>query len=375
MQKINLSKKTIEEIKINENDCINCKICYNACPMMSKYSSSPKELMKEIINDHSVDKYIPYSCNLCEVCNLKCPKNIKIKEMFYNMRKDIFIIDKKSLKSLGYNTIKFHQKNSFTPLFSKAFANKETKKIFFPGCSLSSYSPEIVSKTYEYLKTHINNLSIAFKCCGKPTLSMGDNDKFIKYYSQVEELFLKNEIDEVIVACPNCFATIKKYSKSIKVTTIWEVINEYSIPKGLINHYGDIDIKFSLHDPCPIRYESKIHDDVRNILKSMGIKVVEFDKNRENSECCGSGGMLRVTNPSLALEQTKKRANEAKTDTVISYCESCCESMMIANKNTLHILDFMFNDDVINKNKFAQDKTSTLKKWTNRYKAINLIKK
>ena len=144
--------------------------------------------------------------------------------------------------------------------------------------------------------------------------------------------------------------------------------------KNLINHYNDLDIKFSLHDPCPVRYESKIHDSVRLILKSMGIKIVEFDKSRENTECCGSGGMLRVTNPKLALEQTNKRASEAKTDTVISYCESCCEAMMIANKNTLHILDFMFNDNVINKSKFTQDKTSTIKKWKNRYKSIKLIK-
>ena len=204
---------------------------------------------------------------------------------------------------------------------------------------------------------------------------MGDVDKFKIYYSQVDNLFLENKIEEVIVACPNCFNTIKKYSKSVKVKTIWEVINENSIPKNLINHYNDLDIKFSLHDPCPIRHESKIHDSVRLILKSMGIKIVEFDKNRENTECCGSGGMLRVTNPKLALEQTNKRASEAKTDTVISYCESCCEAMMIANKNTLHILDFMFNEDVINKSKFTQDKTSTIKKWTNRYKTIKIIKK
>ena len=218
------------------------------------------------------------------------------------------------------------------------------------------------------------NLSIAFKCCGKPTLSMGDVDKFKIYYSQVENLFLENKIEEVIVACPNCFNTIKKYSKSVKVKTIWEVINENSIPKNLINHYNDLDIKFSLHDPCPIRYEPKIHDSVRLILKSLGIKIVEFDKSRENTECCGSGGMLRVTNPKLALEQTNKRASEAKTDTVISYCESCCEAMMIANKNTLHILDFMFNDNVINKSKFTQDKIYTIKKWKNRYKSIKLIK-
>ena len=119
---------------------------------MSKYSSSPKELMKKIITDKGVDKNIPYSCSSCEVCNLKCPKDIKIKEMFYDMRKDIFNNDKKNINDIGYNSVKFHQINSFSPVFSKSFSNKSTKKLFFPGCSLSSYSPEIVLKAYEYLK-------------------------------------------------------------------------------------------------------------------------------------------------------------------------------------------------------------------------------
>ena len=140
---INLNEKTLEEIKINENNCINCKRCYNSCPMMSKYSSSPKELMKKIITDKGVDKNIPYSCSSCAVCNLKCPKDIKIKEMFYDMRKDIFNNDKKNINDIGYNSVKFHQINSFSPVFSKSFSNKSTKKLFFPGCSLSSYSPEI----------------------------------------------------------------------------------------------------------------------------------------------------------------------------------------------------------------------------------------
>ena len=101
MKIINLNEKTLEEIKINENNCINCKKCYNSCPMMSKYSSSPKELMKKIITDKGVDKNIPYSCSSCAVCNLKCPKDIKIKEMFYDMRKDIFNNDKKNINDIA----------------------------------------------------------------------------------------------------------------------------------------------------------------------------------------------------------------------------------------------------------------------------------
>lgn len=374
MEKIDLNKRTLEKVEVNKNDCINCKLCFSACPMMKKYSSSPKELMESIVDEKKIDKEIPYSCMLCDVCKVKCPKDIDLKDMFYNIRKDIFSNNQNKLKTIGYNTVKFHQVNSFSPLFSRNFINKNTKKIFLPGCSLASYDADIVLKTYEYLKSHIDDLSLVFECCGKPTLAMGDIDKFNKYYSKLDKLFNENEIYEVIVACPNCFKTISNHSKNVKVTSIWHVLNEYGIPKELINHYKDLDIGFTLHDPCPIRKEHEIHDDVREILKSLGVKVFEFDKNRENSECCGSGGMVRVTKPELALAQTNKRASEAKTDTVISYCESCCESMMIAGKSTLHILDFIFNNKVINKEMFTQEKTSVLSKWSTRYKGIKLAK-
>ena len=74
MTKVNLSKKTLDDIRMNENNCINCKKCYNSCPMMNKYSSSPKELMEKIIKDKGVDKNIPYSCFFCEICNLNVLK-------------------------------------------------------------------------------------------------------------------------------------------------------------------------------------------------------------------------------------------------------------------------------------------------------------
>lgn len=91
---INLNEKTLEEIKINENNCINCKNAIIHVRWWVNTLHRQKNLWK-IITDKGVDKNIPYSCSSCEVCNLKCPKDIKIKEMFYDMRKDIFNNDKK----------------------------------------------------------------------------------------------------------------------------------------------------------------------------------------------------------------------------------------------------------------------------------------
>lgn len=369
-----LKKENLKQIKINESNCIDCKKCYNVCPMMKEYSLSPKSLMNQTIHNEKINIDIPYSCMLCGACKHICPNKIDLKSMFYELRKEAFNNGKKKFKPSGYNTVKFHQVNSFSPLFSNRVPLNKTKKVFLPGCSLTSYSSNLVDKTFEYLKKHIEGVSIFVKCCGKPTESMGNIDKFEKYYSNLELIFEKDNIDEVIVACPNCFNTIKKYSKGIKVTPIWELIRKFGIPEKLRDHYKDLSIRFTLHDPCPMRHEANTHNDVRELLNSLGLKFEEFEKNRENSECCGSGGMVRVTKSNISYAQTLRRANNAKTDTVISYCESCCESMLMANKKTLHILDFLFNEKVINKEKFTQDQTSIINKWHERYKGARINK-
>lgn len=372
--KINLNKNTLKEVENNENQCIDCKKCYKICPMMEEYTSSPKSMMKTIIREESVNNEIPYSCTLCGECKIKCPKNIDLKRMFCNIRKEAFD-NKNKIKPNGYNIIKFHQNNSFSPLFSTNKLNINTKRAFLPGCSLTSYSSTLVENIFNYLKDNLEDISLLIKCCGKPTETMGDMDKFKKYYSKLEKIIEENNIEEVIVACPNCLNTIRKYSKNLKVTPIWDIISEYGVPKELINHYKGLDISFTLHDPCPIRNESNIHDEVREILNTLGITIEEFKNNRKNTKCCGSGGMVRVTNYNLSKLQTNKRAMEAKTDSIISYCQSCCEAMLIADKKTLHVLDFIFNKEVIEKNKFTQDTKSTLYKWKERYKGARFSKK
>lgn len=375
MDKIDLNSDILKKIEVNKNYCINCKQCFNVCPMMKEYSSAPKKLMEEMLCEKKVDKNIPYSCMNCDVCKVKCPKDIDLKEMFYNMRVNIFTKNTKGIKELGMNTIRFHQINSFSSIFSRSFIDKSTRKVFLPGCSISAYDADLVLKTYDYLNSNIKDLGLIFECCSKPTLSLGDKDKFNQYYYRLEKLFKENNINEVIVACPNCYKTIKENSPNVKVTLIWEVINKYGLPKKLENYYNDISIEFSLHDPCPVRYENNVHEDVRKILYKLGIKVVEFDQNRKKTQCCGAGAMVGVTNPKVAKKQMERRSREAKTENIICYCQSCCESMISVGKPTIHILDLLFNNMVINKNKFYQEKTTVINKWKTRYKGVHLGKK
>lgn len=375
MEKIKLDKKNINYIKEEKDKCINCKKCYNVCPMMNRFGESPKAIMEEMSKEGKIDKNLAYSCMLCGLCDNVCPKDIDMGSMFKKARKDIFKDSESNLKDLGYKTVKYHQQNSFSSVFTYGVVKRGHRTVFMPGCSLSSYNENIVVDTFKYLKKHIKGISIIYECCAKPTMIMGDMDKFKKYYSKLDDIFTSNSIETVVVACPNCYKVIKEQSPNVNVIFIWEIFREFGLPKSLEGHYSDLEERFTLHDPCPTRYNAKLHDDVRYILDVMGLKVDEFENNRENTECCGSGGMTRVTSNEISVGQTKRRAEQTKNETVISYCESCCESMILAGKSTLHILDFMFNKDVLNKRVFNQKNSSSVGKWMTRRKGIKKIKK
>lgn len=377
MNSIKLSKDILERVDAMSKKCISCKICMRNCIMLYNYCDSPKELLSEIKSSGEVNIEIPYSCNLCNLCTEVCPKDINQKELYLELRRYTFKNHKKAIIPLGYKVVKFHQKNSFSKIFSAS--SKKTKgprtTAFIPGCALMSYSPEIVMKTYEYLQSIIPGIMIISKCCGNPTHTMGDQQGFKKYYSQLEDEIQRLNVTKMITTCPNCFISIKRNNPSLEITTLWEEILEKGLPEGLNNKYKDIDVAFSLHDPCPTRYETSTHEAVREIAKNMGIIIEEFKFSKEQTVCCGAGAMVGITNNNLAVAHMSKRAMQAPTKNILTYCQSCVESLSKREKHTLHLLDLMFNEKVHKDFNFQQKKSNTAFKWINRYKGKRRIER
>lgn len=266
--------------------------------------------------------------------------------------------------------VKLHQLSSFSKLFTASSdSDGNNVRVFIPGCSLTDYSPEMVMKTYKYLNDNLGNTGIISKCCAAPSKISGDKEGFKSYYSQLQEEIDKMKVKEVITACQTCYRTIKENSPGIDVKSIWESINYIGIPQDVNDKYKDLDIVFALHDPCPIRKENIIHESVRDVLNKMGIKIEEFNNCREKTLCCG--GKLSIQNKEMALKHMRKRAYEADSNYILTYCESCVKSMKMAGKNSIHILDLLFNDGM--NLKFDQEGVNYLQKWINRYKCKTYI--
>ena len=376
MKKIKISEKTLEKIEREKEKCIGCKICMKGSPMLNNYCDSPLDILGGMLESGEVDSEIPYSCALCGYCNQVCPKDVDLRGLFLKLREDIVNeANGKIPKQLGYNSVKFHQKNSFSKLFSTDIMHltDNSDTIFFPGCSLMAYSPEIVQDTYKYLKQTMNGLGIYLSCCGKPTNCMGFKNDFKGYYESLEIEFKNKNIKRVITACPNCFVTIRDTSPNIEVISLWETLSDIGVPEKLMGIGKDLDTEFTVHDPCPTRLEAQTHDSIRNILSQLGLKINEMKYNRENTLCCGSGGMTHLTNTALSETQMTRRAEESKDNHIISYCEECAESMKRGGKSSIHILDLLFNSEIYEI--LDQKDTGLLNKWFNRYSGKSKIKK
>lgn len=377
MSSIKLSKDMVKKVGSLEDKCIGCRKCMKNCVMLDSYCHSPKELFREISREGRVDIKIPYSCNLCNLCTEVCPKDINQKELFLELRKYIFKTNKKAVKPLGYKVVRFHQKNSFSKMFSASSKQPHSLSAtaFIPGCSLMSYSPEIAMNTYKYLQSIVPSIVMILKCCGNPTHTMGDEQGFKDYYSRLHKEIQKLKVTEVITTCPNCFVTIKKNSPNLKIATVWEKILETGMNENLIDKYINVDTIFSLHDPCPTRQEDSTHVAVREIIKKMGITIEEFKFSKRQTLCCGAGGMVGVTNNPLAVKHMSKRAEEATTEHILTYCQSCAESLSRGEKKTVHLLDLIFNEKMHSTISFQQKKSNTVEKWINRYKGKRRIEK
>ncbi len=361
---------TLDKIKNISENCTQCKLCVKECEMLKEFCKTPKELFTDILNERTVNPLIPYSCNMCDSCKNVCPKQLDLSSGFMDIRKELVEQNGGTSPLKGHNAVHMHQRLSFSKFFNtiiKKDKSQTIKRVFMPGCSLCSYDPELVFKTFNYLNEKLPGTAMLIGCCGKPTLALGEEKMFKKRYSKLQEVIDSAGVVEIITACQSCFLTVSKNSPKQQVKSLWNVFEEIGIPKEAENIGENSNLIFSIHDSCPTRYRSDIHDSVRGIMKKLSYEVKELAHCRENTKCCGTGGMVLPANPKLSLKIMKTTAEEVKSDLVVTYCASCRESMMKGGKKALHILDLIFGNTFTNTNSIPYEK-SAISSWSNRLK-------
>ena len=333
-----------------------CTICVKECLMLKEYMQSPKAFFRKFLVEESIDPKVPFSCTQCGYCESVCPKDLKIHEIFKEMRKALQLKSKFSPVLRSHYNVYLHQRLSQGKLI-KGYSKGQFKRAFMPGCSLSAYSPTLVEKTYQYLKSIDPFIGSITSCCSKPLQDLGHENTFKNHMSKFADEMASKGVKEIIVGCLNCYDTLKSEHPALKIKTIWHIFDEEGLPKKNIDN--ELSLKtYVIHDPCPVEKSPEIKGIIRGLLSKLGCEV----KNAVPSvaKCCGLGAMAAVSNEALAQRIAKQQMNALDGTRIINYCAACTEAMGQGNKESYHILELIFND-------FVKSEKSTLKKWKNRY--------
>jgi len=376
---------------IEMDACMRCGECTVYCPTYMENVDSGKEditprgkilafrkfvrgqhgLLARLLGPKKVDEDAMrklasdlYECSVCGQCHAVCPSRISTMELWEDMRKVIV--------KAGYGPLKEHSalitsiraydnpwqqprsaRDRWTKRLRKTSPVKDMRKekqvpplLYYVGCT-ASYDPMINRKMGISTAMILSAAGVDFgilgkneKCCGSTPLRMGDLEVFKYVALDNIKVFNSLGIKEIVTSCAGCFKTIKqdypKFAKTnYKVYHMVEYIMRL-ISEGKIELKNEVNMRVTYHDPCHLGRHNNIFEAPRNILRAIpGLQLVEMERNREMSRCCGAGGGVKAGFAQLSQDMANQRARdiaEVNVEAVINACPFCYQSIDLGLK-------------------------------------------
>ncbi len=199
--------------------------------------------------------------------------------------------------------------------------NKDRENLVFaPGCALLLYKPALVEKIHRQLQENFGKMELLMTCC-KIEPNLPANSKIIN-------------------VCPGCDKRFANDYNNISTISLWEVLDQSNFFK-FPDHKGK---RMSITDACPTRNKKVVQDAIRSIILKMNIEIVEPEKTKSKSTCCGAGyyGELPIE---FVLEAMKQRTAEMPENDVVVYCVSCIKSIHIGGKKPQYLPDLLYEEE------------------------------
>ncbi|MFV0425317.1 MAG: heterodisulfide reductase-related iron-sulfur binding cluster [Bacilli bacterium] len=305
------NENTIQSIKDFYQQCSGCNQC--RCLMMEELDINMKSF-SEKVSDSSFHKAEAFSCVDCGECNSKCGIGLDVRNVFASMKEDVICqVENNKI----FNTPYILQKRVNT---NHSIIAPKSKIVFMSGCSLKRTFPHLIPKIFKQLKDFNPEIEMYDGCCTKPVKLLGKKELYEKYMKEYQEKFKNTTI---ITACFSCTKILKDY---VNVVGIYD----YMLDNNLIKT-ENLNLEYSVKLPCHID-EQNINF-CKTVCDMKGIKSIDFD-----STCCGSGGLIGLTNPKLSKKYKDKSISNLSSQEILCFCAECSRKL---GKNTKHFLEFL----------------------------------
>jgi len=345
--------------------CFRCGYCkfpvnwtdVNNCPpyarfRMESYSCGGRLwLMRAWLNEqlewseHLAE--ILYACTTCKNCEIKCPLRFSgdIVNMVIASREAM--VEKGTIPNkvktflenveLYGNPYGLSKSRRASYLYDSVERFKRHEYLLYIGCA-GSYDDR-AKKAVLALTIILKKGGISFGilaedevCDGNEVRSLGEQGLFEMLTQQNIEVFKKNGVKDIITFSPHAYHVFKNhypaFGGNFKVYHYTHILYQL-LKQEKIKLKDSSGLKITYHDPCFLGRWNREYEIPRKIIEKMpNAAIIEMEKNRDASLCCGGGSGnyyidLLGGSPDSPARRRIREAYEVGANVLITACPKC----------------------------------------------------
>lgn len=205
--------------------------------------------------------------------------------------------------------------------------------LFFPGCSLVSYAPEVVRAVGAWLSDSGVSWALSDACCGSPLMSAGLFQRAHDLRAGLIRKMQEAGITRMVTICPGCADEFRPdMPPGIELVPLPELLlseAQARITRGEASGFNPMDLpSVTFFDSCHDREDARNANALRQLFAQFLPQTVqaEMDHAKRGTLCCGAGGAVGSYDADITNERVWRVIAEAKrtgSEALITMCPTC----------------------------------------------------
>ena len=397
LRKLDLEDESVEEFGVGRVEqftwkqlldgyaCTECGRCHVSCPAtLSGKVLSPKYIilkMKDQINaagpgmlakmaagaeDYTSENLFEagiftedeiWACTTCRACEEACPVANEHVQAIVDMRRNLVLTEGKTSPEVTkvFSNLE-RQSNEWginrrdralwakeLPVKTMAEVDGNAEYLFFVGTAASFDQRN--QKIAQAFAKILLAAGVDFAILGQEEESDGDSARrlgneflYQEFVERNVEVFKEYGVKKIITTDPHAFNTFKNEYPDFGFEAEVYHSTQFAaklLQEGKLKPKRPVTETITYHDSCYLGRYNDVYDPPRYILESIpGVKLVEMDRSRNKSMCCGAGGggMFKEETGTRINVMRSKQAIDTGASIIGTACPYCMTMMIDGTK-------------------------------------------